>query len=63
MFTSEPKPKQWTIILGESLCTLAASVSLAFYPLVLYIPLWCHGSKELVTSMHTLSTSVNKDRC
>ena len=45
---------QW-ITLGESVCTLAALMSLAFYPWVLYIPLPSHASnsKELLTPLHT----------
>ena len=52
LFVFEPIPEQW-ITLGESLCTLAALMSLAFYPWVLYIPLRSHASKELLTPLHT----------
>ena len=52
LFVFEPIPEQW-ITLGESLCTLAALMSLAFYPWVLYIPLPSHASKELLTPLHT----------
>ena len=52
LFVFEPIPEQW-ITLGESLCTLAALMSLAFSPWVLYIPLPSHASKELLTPLHT----------